>query len=174
MPSLISKSNAEKAVGVVRDAGGEVVGKTRLQKMAYLLEITGLGAGFQFEYRHYGPYSEELADAIASAQFWDMASEDERVANWGGTYSVFKVASSDKSGEINPARKRLLSLAAAANPVSLELAATAAFLAHENWKDPWQETARRKPEKAEKYLEEAKLLYGKLRNVPTPDPLPKI
>ena len=174
MPSLISKNNAEKAVGIVRDAGGEVVGKTRLQKMAYLLEITGLGAGFQFEYRHYGPYSEELADGIASAQFWDMASEDERVANWGGTYSVFKVTSSDKSKNADPARKRLLEIAGSANPVSLELAATAAFLAHEDWEDPWEETAHRKPEKAERYLGDAKSLYEKLRAIPTPDPLPKI
>ena len=85
MPALINRPDAEKAADIIRHAGGQVVGKTRLQKMAYLLEMTGLGVGFPFEYRHYGPYSEELADGIASASFWDLISEEEHTANWGGT-----------------------------------------------------------------------------------------
>ena len=50
--------------GLVRAAGGEVVGKVRLQKLVYLLEQLGLISGYSFEYRHYGPYSEELADQV--------------------------------------------------------------------------------------------------------------
>ena len=48
-------------VAIVRDAGGEVTGRTRLQKIAYLLEVVGFGNGFQFSYKHYGPYSEGVA-----------------------------------------------------------------------------------------------------------------
>jgi hypothetical protein len=40
--------------------------------------------------------------------------------------------------------------------------------------DPWEETARRKPEKAAKFLAKAKVLYEKLRSVQTPKPLPAI
>ena len=63
-------SEAQKAAEIVRDAGGHIVGRTRLQKIAYLLEITGLGAGFPFRYKHYGPYSEQLADAAETAQIF--------------------------------------------------------------------------------------------------------
>ena len=57
------KRDIDKVADIIRDAGGKVVGRTRLQKLGYLLELSGLGDGFSFEYRHYGPYSEELAAA---------------------------------------------------------------------------------------------------------------
>jgi hypothetical protein len=62
-----------------------------------------------------------------------------------------------------------------ADAVELELAATAAFLAHERVPEPWAERARRKPEKAESgRLERAKQLYSRLQQIPTPRPLPAI
>ena len=71
--------------------------------------------------------------------------------------------------------------AAQIGPIELELAATAAFLyadegiGRNREGDPWIETARRKPEKAEGgRLERAKLEYGRLRAVTTPIPLPPI
>jgi hypothetical protein len=42
-------------VAIVRDAGGHIVGRTRLQKIAFMLEPAGLGGGFPFRYKHYGP-----------------------------------------------------------------------------------------------------------------------
>ena len=53
------KRDTEKVADIVRDAGGKIVGRTRLQKIGYLLELSGLGEGFSFDYRHYGPFSEE-------------------------------------------------------------------------------------------------------------------
>jgi hypothetical protein len=32
----------QKAAEIVRDAGGRIVGRTKLQKIAYLLELSGL------------------------------------------------------------------------------------------------------------------------------------
>lgn len=62
-----------------------------------------------------------------------------------------------------------------ADAVELELAATAAFLAYERFPDPWAETARRKPEKAESgRLERARQLYERLRQIQTPQQLPAI
>jgi uncharacterized protein len=49
---------------LVMAAGGEVVGKIRLQKIVYLLDQMGLGSGFSYEYFHYGPYSEDLAERV--------------------------------------------------------------------------------------------------------------
>jgi uncharacterized protein YwgA len=174
MPALINRPDAEKAADIIRHAGGQVVGKTRLQKMAYLLEMTGLGVGFPFEYRHYGPYSEELADGIASASFWDLISEEEHTANWGGTYSIFRANQRPGADKVDSARQELLKLAVKANPISLELAATAAFLAEAGSRDPWAETSRRKPEKAEKYLDDARNLYSTLREIKTPKTMPAI
>jgi uncharacterized protein YwgA len=49
---------------LVMAAGGEVVGKIRLQKVVYLLDQLGLNSGFSYEYFHYGPYSEDLAEKV--------------------------------------------------------------------------------------------------------------
>ena len=40
------KRDTDKVVAIVRDAGGTIVGRTRLLKTAYLLELAGLGEGF--------------------------------------------------------------------------------------------------------------------------------
>ncbi len=176
MSTLIrNTSDAEKAADIIRDAGGQVVGKTRLQKMAYLLEISGLGGGFSFEYRHYGPFSEELANAVVIAQIADLITEEEHTAWWGGSYSIFKAISPPANSNVNSARKQILKLGMGANPISLELAATAAFLAKEGDPDPWAETRRRKPEKSDKWLQESKTLYSTLRSIKgVPKQLPSI
>jgi uncharacterized protein len=170
-----SKHDPQKAADIVADAGGTVVGRTRLQKLAYLLELTGLGEGFQFQYRHYGPYSEGLAAATRDATLLRLVKEEEKPASWGGSFSVYTVDCRDDSGLTNTSRQELAKLAAKADPIELELAATAAFLSVDGVADAWGEVARRKPEKVEGgRLEKAKELYRKLALVPTPKPLPNI
>jgi uncharacterized protein YwgA len=82
-------NEAQRAAEIVRDAGGQIVGRTRLQKIAYILEVVGLGAGFPFRYKHYGPYSEQLADAAQTARILGMLNEQETHAAWGGVYSIY-------------------------------------------------------------------------------------
>lgn len=165
---------ALEAAAIVRDAGGRIVGRTKLQKIGYFLEAAGLGAGFPFRYKHYGPYSELLAAAAQHATALGRITENEHVANWGGQYSIFE-SSIDPDPSANPARAQLAQIMVDADAVELELAATAAFFANEGFSDPWAETARRKPEKAEgEHLEGAKQLYQRLRYVQTPQPLPVI
>lgn len=168
----ICAPRTEKAARIICDAGGEIVGRTRLQKIAYLLEATHLGEGFEFEYRHYGPYSEELAVALETAKARGLIKEEERSTNWGGSYSIFTACGSNDA-RVDQARRAVIETASSADPVSLELAATAAFLAKDGYSDPWAETARRKPEKASR-LETAKSLYARLRTIDTPEPLPAI
>ncbi len=67
---------------IVRDVGGRIVGRTRLQKVAYLLELAGFGVGFHFEYRHFGPYCEELAEGMRAAQAFGLIEEEERPTEW--------------------------------------------------------------------------------------------
>jgi len=168
------RRDIDKVADIIRDAGGRVVGRTRLQKLGYLLELSGLGEGFSFEYRHYGPYSEELAAAARNAKFLGLIFEQEHPASWGGTYSVSTAAAASADAADQP-RIRLAGEAVAADPIELELAATAAFLAVEGATDPWQETAKRKPEKAGGgRLENAKALYRRFQQIETPRPLPRI
>ncbi|MBF0613279.1 MAG: hypothetical protein G8345_21305 [Magnetococcales bacterium] len=167
-------SDSQKVQNIIRDAGGKIMGRTRLQKIAFFLEITGLGEGFTFSYRYYGPFSEELADGADLANSLGLIKEKFHKSSWGGIYSEYS-SPKDSSSSIAPPRKMLLEIMTTADPIQLELAATAALLANEGTQDPWEETERRKPEKAEKgRLEKAKELYGKLLTVETPIPLPQI
>jgi uncharacterized protein len=166
--------SAHRAAEIVRDAGGYIVGRTKLQKIGFFLEVAGVGSGFSFRYKHYGPYSEQLADAVQHAAALRLVVENESVASWGGLYSTFSTEM-PPDFSINPVRTSLARELVDADAVELELAATAAFLANERFSDPWTETARRKPEKAEGgRLERAKQLYSRLRHMPTPRPLPAI
>lgn len=157
------KSDREKVQSIIADAGGEIVGRTRLQKTAYLLEVAGVGDGFYFDYHHYGPYSEDLTNAASLAHLAGQIKEEERATSWGGFYSIYTTA---PSSQTNGTRQRLAQTAAKASAVVLELAATAAYFAENGKGDPWQETKARKPDKADGgRLDEAKKLYGELREI---------
>ena len=165
------KGDMLKAAEIIAAAGGKLVGRTRLQKLGYLLELAGLGDGFEFSYRHYGPFSEELSLATRDATLVGLVREEEHPASWGGTYSVY---TTDQT-EPNLQRLAFAKIASEANAVELELAATAAFLAVEGSVDPWGETACRKPDKAAAgRLEKAKVLYAQFAHLKTPKTIPSI
>lgn len=167
-------NEAQRAAEIVRDSGGHIVGRTRLQKIAYFLEVAGLGAGFPFRYKHFGPYSEQLADAAQTARIVGMLREEEMPATWGGLYSTYYSLLSQER-PVPEVRRRLAQELAKADAVELELAATALYLAFERFQDPWGETARRKPDKADAgRLHRARQLYQNLRVLPTPRALPTI
>jgi uncharacterized protein YwgA len=157
------KTDGEKVKSIIADAGGQIVGRTKLQKIAYLLEVAGKGDGFHFDYHHYGPYSEDLTRAASIASMTGDISEKEQSTNWGGFYSIYTTSTSSQK---NGVRQRLVKTAAKANSVVLELAATAVYFAKNGESDPWKETERRKPDKAEGgRLDEAKILYEDLRDI---------
>ena len=167
----------EKAAAIVRDAGGRLVGRTRLQKVAYLTQLAGFASDFPFEYRHYGPYSEELAEAMEIAVGLDIVREDEAVSASGSWYSIYNTERADGDRD----RARFISAAAEIGAIELELAATAAYLYAEEGlrggrgRNPWTITAQRKPRKAaEGRLERAKAAYRRLCCIATPGALPKI
>ena len=164
---------ARAAAEIVGDAGGRVVGRTRLQKIAYLLELSGAGTGFPFAYRHYGPYSEELTLAVRAANRLRLMSEEERATNWGGSFSIFTTEAPHSSSAV-PGRIELVREGASAGSIELELAATAAYLYSQGEQDPWKETERRKPDKAKDRLGAAKALYERLRAIELPQPLPEM
>jgi hypothetical protein len=168
------------AARIVRDAGGTLVGRTRLQKVAYLAQLAGFGQEFEFEYRHYGPYSEDLARGMIIASGLGLVQEEEQRANWGGKYSIYRATDHAPAAD-DECRAHFVTAAAEVGAIELELAATAAFLYVEEGigrtrgGDPWSETAERKPEKVlEGRLNRAKAAYRKLRTMRTPRELPPI
>lgn len=168
----MSYESAVKAAAIVRDAGGRIVGRTRLQKVAYLLSVAGLETGLPFSYKHYGPYSEDLANGARDAHLLGLMRETEEQASWGGTYSIYAVEERPSSA-IPLARRRLAEVAAAADAIELELAATAVLLAKEGHQNPWLETERRKPQKAENdRISKARELYRRISAIDTPVPWP--
>ncbi|MCF1505575.1 hypothetical protein L0F51_17625 [Afifella sp. H1R] len=141
---------------VIEAAGGEVVGRIRLQKIVYLLEQLGLKSGFSFSYYHYGPYSEGLAEAVERAQFFDKSvREDTGYTAYGNPFSIYSTSNTSSHAEFVGALKadearRLIQLMKAEQSVVIELAATIHWLKHKekitNWK---AELKRRKASKAD-------------------------
>jgi uncharacterized protein YwgA len=168
------KSEAEKAADIVRDAGGKIVGRTRMQKIAYLFELTGVGEGFLFAYRNFGPYSDELTIAIQNANSLGLVDEEEKPSSWDGYYSVFTASGRSKATD-SKVRAKIARHVLEADAVELELAATAAYFGAKGVADPWSETALRKPIKAAGgRLVNAQRLYQTLRQIQTPKRLPAI
>ena len=163
---------AERIAAIIRDAGGRVVGRTRLQKIAYLLDVAGYDDGFEFRYRHFGPYSDEVAASVRTGALLGVLTEEVKPASWGGTYSVYEVNMPPDEPRPN-GRCQLACRAAAADAIELELAATAVFLHREGHDAPWQETRRRKPQKsADRRLEKARSLLADLSLIDVEKPLP--
>ena len=162
----------ELIVAIVRDAGGEITGRTRLQKIAYLLEVVGFGDGFHFSCKHYGPFSEGVAASAMKGVLLRCIAEVERQADWGGVYSIYSV-DAEQDDRVPLGRRELARRAKESDAVALELAATALFLSREGYGDPWSETERRKPEKSQSgRLTQAKELLAELKRISVPIPLP--
>lgn len=169
----MTTKEAKWVTDIVRDAGGTIVGRTRLQKVGFLLELAGVGEGFTFSYRHYGPYSEELATAARTAVLLKSLEEVECPTTWGGLCSIYSTNTPPRP-DVHATRRQIAHKGAQTNAIQLELVATALFLAQQGAQDPWAETARRKPEKANVGLAGAKELYNWLKQLETLRALPHL
>ena len=147
----------EIVAALLKAAGGQLVGRVRLQKAAYLLDRLGLESGFHYDYHHYGPFSRDLDNAVADAEAFGLVEEEfGRRQVDGARYSIFKLTPDGfglpaRSGQLNEAALgRYLQMFAEANVTVLELAATANWLAEEEGQEDWQEAlCRRKGRKVE-------------------------
>ncbi|MCZ7938009.1 hypothetical protein [Agrobacterium salinitolerans] len=169
------------AARIIQDAGGELVGRTRLQKVAFLMQLAGFDNSFSFEYRHYGPYSEELSQAMDIAVLLGPVNEVERQADWGGRYSIYSLSEQVTGVDQDTERAHFVQEAKKIDAVELELAATAAYLFEIEGigkvypGNPWEETARRKPTKVVGgRLAKAAQAYEELRKVNAVNPLPEL
>ena len=140
----------EIVAALLKAAGGEMVGRVRLQKATYLLDRLGLESGFRYSYHHYGPFSRDLDNAVADAQAFGLVAEEfGRRQVDGARYSIFELIADEfempaKIGQLDEARLAgHLQMFARANITVLELAATANWLVEEEGQDDWQEALRR-------------------------------
>lgn len=181
------------AVRIVRDAGGMLTGRIRLQKIAFLMHLSGflrdLPLPLAFEYYYYGPYSEALSRDLNLCEKSGFLKKETKPEEWGGEYSVYSLgenaADAKQAPEIESQKKTqekaFVQAAKDRSSVLLELAATAAYLyeyegigkiRHGN---AWSETKSRKQVKArDGRLRQAYEVYETLRELPAPQPLPEI
>lgn len=156
---------------IVAAAGGEVVGRIRMQKIAYLLDRLGMNAGLDFSYHHYGPYSEDVTIALERAKWADKFIDEEERPSQSGYYSIFRstngaAARPEQVGELTGDRAAaMIDRIKRETSVVAELAATIHWLREEEQVEDWRiELKRRKPikatddniEKAERLLEDIK------------------
>lgn len=146
---------------LIEVAGGEIVGKVRLQKVVYLLDQLGMNSGFSYDYHHYGPYSAELADQLDEELSFGRVNEDiRRRASDGVPYSIFRSAGSSvptRVGELPLSRARQAVTAMERRSATvLELAATIHWLTSVEGISNWRrELASRKGAKVEGGRQEA-------------------
>ena len=164
----------EKHVAAIADsAGGKLVSRVRLQKIAYLLDQLGMESGFGYQYHHYGPYSRDLDNAILDAEAFGYVEETfERRQSDSARYSVFKskkVPETNVFGRLDATKaKQVIRQLADTNVTILELAATAHWLAAMEKVPDWKkEIVRRKgPQTENNRLDRALDLLRDLKLAP--------
>ena len=142
-------------VDLIAMNGGKLIGRTRLQKGAYLLHRCGANFDLGFVYHHYGPYSFDLVAGCLDARAEGWIEIEEKPGRYGVPYATFKILGgacpSDGLGELAAARARsLLDKMGSASDIVLEIAATIAYFMEggRDMEGAINETKTRKPLKA--------------------------
>jgi uncharacterized protein len=140
----------EHVVAAVIDAaGGQLIGRVRLQKTIYLLDRLGLNSGFDYDYHHYGPYSRDVDNATVDAKAFNLIDEQfEHRRSDGSMYSIFRLKGETKAeafGQLSPDRAaELIRLLAKTNVTILELAATIDWLWREEHEADWRREIKKR------------------------------
>lgn len=156
-------------VGVVALNDGKIVGKTRLQKTVFLLEAAGLGAGIDFDYHYYGPYSVDVAGAVDDAVDAERLQPEVHLGRHSVPYTIYST-DGPKPGQIGELSadeaRRLLAKLENYSALELEVAATIVYLRDNGYgadEKAIEETKLRKPVKAtDKRVHRASQLIGEL------------
>ena len=132
-----------------------LVGRTRLQKRAYLLHRCGANFELPFVYHHYGPYSFDLADGCLDARANKRIKVAERPGRYGIRYAIFTLhGGANPSGGLGALSadeaRRFLKRMEKVEDIVLELAATIVYFVENGYdmKAAVEETKARKPIKA--------------------------
>lgn len=133
---------------LIKAAGGELVGRVRLQKIAYLLQQLDVEEAerLDWSYHHYGPYSRQVDNGLVFAGLFGVVEEERRPrASDGALYSIFHLRGKEDDGiEPSDQMKQLVQRLKDENSIVLELAATAHWLSEVEKVDDWQDEIRRR------------------------------
>lgn len=156
---------------LIRGSGGEVEGRVRLQKAAFLLGSRGI-VDFdpkEFVYHHHGPYSRLLSDTLHQAVSFGLVEERRESFSDDMARYTYRLTDGGLSFLQDVAGEKDADISAIAEPMrnfhwrSLELAATIAFLEQHgdarNRHDAVEMAVDLKPA-CSKYADDAKRLLG--------------
>ncbi|RMH45518.1 MAG: hypothetical protein D6694_04575 [Gammaproteobacteria bacterium] len=134
---------------LVKAAGGRLVGRVRLQKIAYLLQQVGLEEvrDLEWSYHHYGPYSEKLDEQLIFAKLFNLIDEKRRPrSSDGALYSIFELGQGAKKKvpELPENGRHLVQRLRDEDSIILELAATAHWLSEKEQIADWREELHRR------------------------------
>jgi uncharacterized protein YwgA len=139
---------------VALNTDSRVVGKTRLQKMIFLLDQCGLESNSRYSYHYYGPYSADIAEAAEDATLFGCLEFEEHSGFYNIPYGTYEV--SDKNLHI-PANigsldkdtvQRKINIMSNYSAIELELAATIQYLRKQGSVNAIEEVKQLKPAKA--------------------------
>ena len=149
--------------------GGVMTGKTRLQKTFFFLESKGGKLGLDFDYHHYGPYSETLSAVLSFAGEDDITAREKKAGNAMPCFE-FSVQGDHQAknvGALSSGKVReILKTLADFSSWELELAATIHYFqeAEMSLEEAVEETKQRKTVKASpERLVKARELLSKLQ-----------
>jgi uncharacterized protein YwgA len=101
--------------------------KKTVQKIIYLIQEANCDLGFDYSIHYYGPYSEELdSDIRYQYGYGDL---DIEITNHGHMLSVIDFE--NKTYEMNPIAKEIISIFGRKTPAELELLATTLYVQRE-------------------------------------------
>src|SRR3989304_7073181 len=155
-------------ISIIITEGQRIAGRTKMQKIGYLTNITGWNVFTDFKYHYYGPYSETLANNLNSLVENRWVQEDfeitEQKNNQLYIYSANKSSTKRLNALINRARiqdeplvEKTLGLIGQLNvfsPDNLEIMATLVFIRRSEGIDNNDELVKRVAELKDRFDED--------------------
>ena len=144
---------SEEVANIVHLNGGDIVGRTRLQKSLFLLDAQGIGLNLDYDYHNFGPFSWDAAEATDDAVALEYLGEEKRFGYHQVPYSIFRVKSTGGGKRhddvLSEQRLQALQVMKEYSALELEVAATAVYLRDNGYAESYvEELAVRKPQKA--------------------------
>lgn len=124
--------NTDKILALIKLANNKIDGRTKFQKIVYLLKNHGVDFSEKFKYHYFGPYSSELQLEIE--ELVEQGIIKERSSN-PYVYMIDDKFINEINDDILKEKKALIDLLVNEDYQDLELLATIHYLVNNNLKD---------------------------------------